>query len=161
MAVESSQSAYSVKAALDQFTYEGFSVKDLYERALLRGFLRRLWAGLTHHPRSLQILSDDKRPLQGGHYAGVQEVPIDHIRGSESHARDFDDRFYPLSDRTRERWLSLAKAISMSIDLLPVELIQVGKDYFVRDGHHRISVARAFGHKTIAAQVTVWDVNYS
>jgi hypothetical protein len=37
-------------------------------------------------------------------------------------------------------------------------LIQVGEAYFVRDGHHRISVARAFGYKTIEAEITVWNV---
>ena len=30
--------------------------------------------------------------------------------------------------------------------------------YFVRDGHHRISVARARGQRAIDAVVTVWDV---
>jgi hypothetical protein len=39
-----------------------------------------------------------------------------------------------------------------------VELIQVGDLYFVRDGHHRISVARAWGQATIDAEVTVWEV---
>jgi hypothetical protein len=161
MAVEISQSAYSIKAVFDQYTYEGSSVKDQYERALLCGFLRSLWAGFTRRPHQLQILNDEKRPLHGSHFAGVREVPIERICGSEGLSHDFDDRFYPLSGRTRPRWLSIAKAISTSIDLLPVELIQVGKDYFVRDGHHRISVARAFGHKTIVAQVTVWDVDHS
>ena len=42
--------------------------------------------------------------------------------------------------------------------LPPVALIQVGHLYFVRDGHHRISVARALGQETIDAEVTVWDV---
>jgi hypothetical protein len=37
-------------------------------------------------------------------------------------------------------------------------LIQVGDDYFVRDGHHRISVARAFGREQIDAEVIVWDL---
>jgi hypothetical protein len=41
--------------------------------------------------------------------------------------------------------------------LPPVELIQVGSVYFVRDGHHRISVARAMGQQEIEAVVTVWQ----
>ena len=40
----------------------------------------------------------------------------------------------------------------------PVELIQVGDLYFVRDGHHRISVARAMGQEAIEAKVTAWHV---
>jgi hypothetical protein len=42
--------------------------------------------------------------------------------------------------------------------LTPVELIQVGDVYFVRDGHHRISVAQAMGQKAIDAEVTVLEV---
>ena len=40
----------------------------------------------------------------------------------------------------------------------PVELIQVGQVYYVRDGHHRISVTKAFGQEHIDAEVTVWEV---
>jgi hypothetical protein len=40
-----------------------------------------------------------------------------------------------------------------------VELIQIGEVYFVQDGHHRISVARALGQRTIEAQVVVWQVS--
>jgi len=39
-----------------------------------------------------------------------------------------------------------------------VELIQVGDVYFVRDGHHRISVARALGQRDVEAEVTLWQV---
>jgi len=46
----------------------------------------------------------------------------------------------------------------MGVTLPLVDLVQVGDVYFVRDGHHRISVARAFGQESIDAQVTVWEV---
>ena len=36
----------------------------------------------------------------------------------------------------------------------PVELLKVGDIYFVRDGHHRVSVARALGRADIDAYVT-------
>jgi hypothetical protein len=45
--------------------------------------------------------------------------------------------------------------------LPPVDLIQVGDAYFVRDGHHRISVARALGQQDIEAKVIVWQVTGS
>jgi hypothetical protein len=45
----------------------------------------------------------------------------------------------------------------MATPLPPVELIQVGDVYFVRDGHHRISVARMMGQDSIDAEVTVWE----
>ena len=61
--------------------------------------------------------------------------------------------FRPLVNHTRDRWVSIAIARHQGINLPPVELIQVGEEYFVRDGHHRVSVAKTFGQATIEAQV--------
>jgi hypothetical protein len=44
------------------------------------------------------------------------------------------------------------------VTLPAVDLIQIGDVYFVRDGHHRISVGRAMGQEIIDAEVTVWEV---
>jgi hypothetical protein len=52
----------------------------------------------------------------------------------------------------------IAAAWELGRELPPVELVQIGDFYFVRDGHHRISVARAMGQEHIEAEVTVWDV---
>jgi hypothetical protein len=46
--------------------------------------------------------------------------------------------------------------MEQGIWLPPVRLIRVGDDYYVRDGHHRISVSRALCLGTITADVTVW-----
>jgi hypothetical protein len=51
--------------------------------------------------------------------------------------------------------LSIAMAYSQGVTLPPVSLIQVGGFYFVRDGHHRISVALARGQEVIDAEVIV------
>jgi hypothetical protein len=91
-------------------------------------------------------------------YAGVRDVPIAQIRGSEGRCSDFDRSFRPLQDHSQARWLRVAAARHRGKTLPPVELIQVGEVYFVRDGHHRISVARAVGQMDIEAEVTVWDV---
>jgi hypothetical protein len=91
-------------------------------------------------------------------YAGVRDVPIAQIRGSEGRCNDFDQSFHPLQDHNQARWLRVAAARHRGKTLPPVELIQVGEVYFVRDGHHRISVARAVGQMDIEAEVTVWDV---
>jgi hypothetical protein len=45
----------------------------------------------------------------------------------------------------------------MHTPLPAVELLQVGNAYFVRDGNHRISVARTLGIRCLDAQVTVWQ----
>ena len=65
--------------------------------------------------------------------------------------------FYPVSETVRQRWQRVASALDVGLRLQPVVLIQVGGVYYVRDGHHRISVSRALGLATIVAEVTVWD----
>jgi hypothetical protein len=89
---------------------------------------------------------------------GVQTVAIDQICGSEGRCRYFDRDFQPLHDEARGRWLNIAWARQQGKNLPPVVLVQVGDIYFVRDGHHRISVARALGELDIEARVTVWQV---
>jgi hypothetical protein len=89
-------------------------------------------------------------------HAGVRLVPIDQIRGSEGRCNDFDTAFRPLKSLSDERWISIFCAHEADVPLPLVELIQVNDLYFVRDGHHRISVARWLGQREIEAEVTVW-----
>jgi hypothetical protein len=90
---------------------------------------------------------------------GVRPVDLDNIIGSENRSSDFDQQFAPLSERTMHRWMSVAAVILSGGGLPAVELIEVGGYYFVRDGHHRISVARALGYGSIDAHVTHWQVS--
>jgi hypothetical protein len=76
-------------------------------------------------------------------------VQIDRISGSEGRSSDFDRAFNPLRSHNRDRWLGITAARRRGKSLPPIELIQVRGVYFVRDGHHRISVARALGRLDI------------
>ena len=124
----------------------------MFNAALAAGQSRRLWAMLTRRPNGLRHLPVARG--QGGHSAGRRPVAITDIRGSEGRTGDFDNRFNPLSSQTRQRWQSVANAIEDGVHLPPVDLIQVGAEYYVRDGHHRISVAAAMGLEMIEATVT-------
>ena len=55
--------------------------------------------------------------------------------------------------------MSVAGAQLQDVPLPPVDLIQVGDRYFVRDGHHRISVARTLGQHFVEAEVTVYQMS--
>ncbi len=94
---------------------------------------------------------------RGEHYAGTRVIPLDAIVGSVDKVKDFDRRFRPTSTRSRERWERLARASRKGEEIPPIEVYQVGDYYFVRDGHHRVSVARSLGVKLIEARVTVVD----
>jgi hypothetical protein len=85
---------------------------------------------------------------------GVRVVPLDAIVGTVDRAREFDRSFRPTSGRVRSRWESIAAAMRRGESMPPVDLLRIGEIYFVRDGHHRVSVARALGRADIDAFVT-------
>jgi uncharacterized ParB-like nuclease family protein len=84
---------------------------------------------------------------------GVQEIPLSRIKGSEGRARDFDAYFLPLNPRLRERWARVEALMLQGKPMPPIEVYKVEETYFVKDGHHRVSVARRFGQETIDAHV--------
>lgn len=94
---------------------------------------------------------------RGEHYVGTKVIPLEAIVGSVDKERDFDRRFRPTSTRSRERWERLALASRRGEVIPPIEVYQVGDYYFVRDGHHRVSVARSMGEKVIEARITAVD----
>lgn len=139
-----------------------YRAEQLYDQALNRNRLGALWSNLRGRPNRLLDLSvvHASATVTGHDYIGRRQVPISEIRGSGSsgRSRDFDADFRPLKSHSQARWVSVATAWQRGANLPPVKLTQVGDTYFVEDGHHRISVARALGHTEIDAVVTVWQV---
>lgn len=82
---------------------------------------------------------------------GTQRIPLDRIVGSVGRYRDFDRAFLPLNDAVRERRDALSRA---DVPLPPIDVYEVGGVYFVRDGNHRVSLARARGLDLIEAHVS-------
>jgi hypothetical protein len=97
---------------------------------------------------------------QGEIYRGMQVVDLDKIIGSEGRYRDFNSAFLPKSDHSRSRWESVDKAHIQDVILPPIKLYKVGNFYFVRDGNHRVSVARLQGVIAIDAEVTELKTQY-
>ncbi len=87
-------------------------------------------------------------------YLGTKVIPLDAIVGSVDKVRDFDRRFRPTSAVSRQRWERLARASRSGEVIPPIDVYQIGDYYFVRDGHHRVSVARSLGIDLIEAKVT-------
>jgi hypothetical protein len=143
--------------SLDQGQQRAF---QLYRRARDQARRGQCWSWLVGGPRYLLDLSAVEANCQvlAQSNDGLRAVAIDQIRGSEGRCRYFDRDFQPLHDAARGRWLNIARARQQGKNLPPVSLVRVGDIYFVRDGHHRISVARALGQIEIDARVTVWEV---
>ncbi|RME85010.1 MAG: transcriptional regulator [Caldilineae bacterium] len=95
--------------------------------------------------------------LEGRESSGLpelKEVPLEKIVGSVGRYRDFTQAFLPRNEALYDRWRQVDAAMNSLSGTPPVELYQVGELYFVRDGNHRVSVARARGDKVIEAYVT-------
>lgn len=134
---------------------------DLFKSSLFKGRCIRIVKRVLSQPWRLYDLHSLREQIKflGGSYSGIRTVSIGRIIGSEGRTADFDADFHPFSECVRERWINIALLYLSCTSLPPVVLVQVGGVYFVRDGHHRISVARAFGQKEVDAEVTVWKAS--
>ena len=88
---------------------------------------------------------------------GLQIVPLDRIVGTTRHPSQNTTDFLPLprlrGRNWQARWQRIQRATS-DLSLLPaVELVQVGDDYYVADGHNRVAAARDAGAVAIDADV--------
>ncbi|HMI69652.1 MAG TPA: hypothetical protein VK510_06630 [Solirubrobacteraceae bacterium] len=85
---------------------------------------------------------------------GVREIPLDAIKATTepNRAAQFDQDFRP-SKLARSRWQSLWLAFHRGATLPPISVVQFGDAYAIRDGHHRVSVAKALGAPSIRAIV--------
>ncbi|MEA2060501.1 MAG: hypothetical protein U9P10_08365 [Thermodesulfobacteriota bacterium] len=88
---------------------------------------------------------------------GIQSVPIDAIIGSQGRYKNFSRHFLPLDENLRTRWKNIEKAVSSGQKLPPCELYKVCHAYFVKDGHHRISVAKTKNKQFIDARVFEYE----
>ncbi len=131
----------------------------LYRRACWDGQVERLKSALLRRPRFLfDLESVPRAQVRGCCHAGLRTVELSQVRGTLGRAGDFDLLFHPVDERLRERWTGVAAARLQGLPLAPVTLIQAGGIYFVQDGHHRISVARALGQAAIDAEITAWEI---
>ena len=85
---------------------------------------------------------------------GLQTIPLDSIVGTVDRTRDFDRGFRPTTTRVRGRWQRIAAAQRRGEAFPPISVYRVGDLHFVRDGHHRVSVAKSLGREDIDAYVT-------
>ena len=138
------------------------AARRLYRQTRSRSWLDKVRSALSGPPRQLLDLGQVHANCRGlGHRRlGTHMVPISQVRGSTNggRCRDFDADFRPLKSHNEARWLGVASAWLQGAKLSPVALVQVGSVYFVEDGHHRLSVAKALGKTQIEAVVTVWKL---
>jgi nucleotide-binding universal stress UspA family protein len=131
------------------------AVRD-FDRARKQAALQQLMAKLTG--KSVELLSyadvEKKLEARGEIKRGFREIPLDAIVGSVGRFKDFTRSFLPIRESNEERWARVRTAVDEMTGMEPIEVYQVGEVYFVKDGNHRVSVARRLGTSTITALVT-------
>jgi len=135
--------------AITQQTYADFS------RARGKAMLSQLQNFLNTDRDKLLSFNDVKDILKPKNevYMGSQTVPIKMIVGSEGRYHDFNKFFLPRKEHLRHRWQRVDEAHIKDIILPPILLYEIGGVYFVRDGNHRVSVAKMQGVEFIDAEV--------
>jgi nucleotide-binding universal stress UspA family protein len=130
---------------------------DDFHRQRQLATLESLWGRLTGKSNDLLSFNDVARRLHisGGSDLGLQDIPLDAIVGSVGRYADFTRRFLPRQSRDLDRWARVKSLVTTHPQgLPPIEVYKVGDVYFVKDGHHRVSVARTMKANHIQAYVT-------
>lgn len=117
------------------------------------------WSKLTNRNSSLPTFPGEIQPgKQSGKLLDLNNIRIDQIIGTLNKCDDFDHKFRPLKKRLLHRWVNTF--ISLKHDeWSPIVVHKIGEQYYVEDGHHRVSVARAVGMDYIEAKI--WEYSTS
>ncbi len=130
---------------------------DAFTQARRRVFFHKILGFFTgHQPEQLLPFEQvrDKLKIRGQHYIGTQTIPIDKIVGSTGRYQEFNRAFLPTQEFIRERWKHIYE-VAHSFEGFPaIDVYKIGDAYFVRDGHHRVSVLKELGAPTVEASVT-------
>jgi nucleotide-binding universal stress UspA family protein len=145
-------SARSYDQALQDF-------KRARQEAALRQLLNR-FSGRSDQLLAYRDLSD-KLTITDTIEHGLQEIPLKAIVGSVGRADDFTRDFLPKRDSDAERWANVKAAVIDMRGWSPIDVYKIGEIYFVKDGNHRVSVARQLGNDTISAYVTEIETRLS
>jgi hypothetical protein len=143
-------------------TDTGFPASDAqtdFSRARREQGLARLTSRLRREPSDFDVILPFEEVVAalgraGQHSLGLKSIGLESIVGTVDRSKEFDREFRPTSGRVRGRWQRIAEAQRRGRDMPPISVYRIGDLHFVRDGHHRVSVARAQGRTHIDAYVT-------
>jgi nucleotide-binding universal stress UspA family protein len=131
------------------------AVED-FRRARRQASLQQTLARLRGESSKLLGYDDIRKQLKvtGIAERGIREIPVSAIVGSVGRSGDFTRDFMPANDSDEMRWANVKAAFLGLTGVPPIEVYQIGDAYFVKDGNHRVSVARQLDMPTIEAYVT-------
>jgi hypothetical protein len=136
--------------------YSSSSALEDFRWARLKASLKDVLARLTGSSQELLSYDEIRKQLKAveSPVKELKEIPLQAIVGSVGRYHDFTKDFLPRSDSDKQRWVSVKAAMLSPQGVPPIEVYQIGEAYFVKDGNHRVSVAKEMDFKTIEAYVT-------
>jgi len=143
----------------NNFNFINSQARDDFNKARSKATISNILNAMTPEKQNLLSLGDIRKLIKpkSETYIGMKAIDIDLIIGSEGRYNDFNRTFLPKKEFIRNRWESIDKAHLKSVILPPIKLYEIGGSYFVRDGNHRVSVAKLQGVKSIDAEVIRLD----
>jgi len=136
-----------------------FTSREDFARARSKGRMQQLLSTLQWKNNELlsfyEVTKLIKPKLET--YRGLMAIPLEKVIGSEGRYHDFTLAFFPRKEMLRSRWQSIDEAHLHQVILPPISVYKLGDSYFVRDGNHRVSVAKAQGVEFIDAEVVELD----
>jgi hypothetical protein len=89
---------------------------------------------------------------------GVRTIPLDRIVGTLRHPSQNTADFLPLPRLRGSNWLARWQRLTRAMDRLevlpPIDVAQVGDEYWIEDGHNRVAAALRAGAVEIDADTT-------
>jgi nucleotide-binding universal stress UspA family protein len=137
-------------------SYASSSAREDFRWARLKATLKDVVARLTGSSAQLLSYDEIRKQLKAveSPVKVLKEIPLDAIVGSVGRYHDFTKDFLPRSDSDKQRWVAVKAAMLSPQGVPPIEVYQLGEAYFVKDGNHRVSVAKEMDFKAIEAYVT-------
>ncbi len=140
-----------------------YQAKEDFSRAKTKAVFQSIFGLLGIEKKELLPFYDVKELVKSKkeQYLGMRTIPIHKIVGSEGRYYDFTYSFLPKKQMLRNRWVNIDRAHLSNVNLPPIQVYKLGGVYFVRDGNHRVSVARTQGVEFIDAEVVELDSEIS
>jgi len=142
-----------------ELSYAAETSEHDFDKAFMRARFQGLFNALTWKNTNLLSLYEVTGIIKPKKetYLGMRTIRVDMIVGSENRYHDFSSAFYPKRMFLKDRWKSVDRARLTDVILPPISVYSLGGYYFVRDGNHRVSVAKSTGAEFIDAEVVELD----
>lgn len=127
-----------------------------FQRAQRRAAFGSLFDRIVGRPVGLRSY-EDVRKTAGAMVAKdrrLADVCLDRVLGSIERPEDYTSGFLPRLSGDEDRWVRVRLAVDADEGVPPLDLIEVDGAYYVRDGHHRVSVLKRLGVTSFESWVT-------